>query len=116
MLNKNVLSCAFEKTINSEWHKRQFTTNKFMHILIHELGHIFYFYDWETFKINHIFYLKQFLGQKINNLNKFAELDKEKVLKIFANSNYSLSDDDRLLAEGLAYWLLTKQTVQTKIW
>ncbi|QIA68157.1 hypothetical protein GL981_00480 [Spiroplasma citri] len=116
LLNKKVLSCAFEKTINSEWHKGQFTTNNFLHILIHELGHIFYFYDWETFKINHIFYLKQFLGHKINNLNKFSELDKEKVLKIFANSNYGLSDDDELLAEGFAYWLLTKQSMQTKIW
>ncbi len=116
LLNKKVLSCAFEKTINSEWHKGQFTTNNFLHILIHELGHIFYFYDWEAFKINHIFYLKQFLTQKINNLNKFAELDKEKVLMIFANSNYGLSDDDELLAEGFAYWLLTKQSIQTKIW
>ncbi len=116
LLNKKVLSCAFEKTINSEWHKGQFTTNNFLHILIHELGHIFYFYDWEAFKINHIFYLKQFLTQKINNLNKFAELDKEKALRIFANSNYGLSDDDDLLAEGFAYWLLTKQSMQTKIW
>ncbi|WP_338964967.1 hypothetical protein [Spiroplasma endosymbiont of Sarcophaga carnaria] len=116
ILIKKVLSCAFEKTINNEWHKGQFTTNNFLHIFIHELGHIFYFYDWETFKINHIFYLKQFLGQKINNLNKFSELDKEKVLKIFANSNYGLSDDHELLAEGFAYWLLTKQNMQTKIW
>ncbi|WP_338955134.1 MULTISPECIES: hypothetical protein [unclassified Spiroplasma] len=116
LLNKKVLSCAFEKTINSEWHKGQFTTNNFLHILIRELGHIFYFYDWEAFKINHIFYLKQFLGQKINNLNKFAELDKEKVLRIFANSNYGLSDDEELLAEGFAYWLLAKQSMQTKIW
>ncbi len=61
LLNKKVLSCAFEKTINSEWQKVQFTTNNFLHILIHELGHIFCFYDWEVFKINHIFYLKQFL-------------------------------------------------------
>ncbi|ALA98463.1 hypothetical protein SKUN_001606 [Spiroplasma kunkelii CR2-3x] len=75
------------KKINSELHKGQFTTNNFLNILIHELGHNFYFYDWEEFKINHIFYLKQFLGQKINNLNKFVKLDKEKVLRIFANSN-----------------------------
>ncbi|WP_342262455.1 MULTISPECIES: hypothetical protein [unclassified Spiroplasma] len=115
-INKKILSCTFEKTINNEWHKGQFTTNNFFHILIHELGHIFYFYDWEIFKINHIFYLKQFLAQKINNLNKFAELDKEKVLKILANSNYGLSDDDELLAEGFAYWLLTKQNMQTKTW
>jgi hypothetical protein len=105
-LTKQVFNCNFKTYLWQMWKTGYFSTFNFFHVLVHELGHLFYFYDFNTLQINYSDCLKEFLINKVTDFKKL-NISKELLLKIFANSSYGLTDDEELIAEGFAYWILT---------
>ena len=109
----------FPEDMKNIWKLGEFTTSHFLHPLIHELGHIFFFYltkkGLDSNDKNE--YLIKFLKSKIINRYQLkSEISDNIIYYTFSNSTYGASQNAELMAEAFAYWLLTPVTLRTKAW